>query len=497
MIPAISLRYGTLAFYIFLAACCVLYYCFPKKLRWAVLLAASCFFYVSVSTAPLQLIWFAASIAVSYLFSRLLERQAAGPENGRTEIDGTGNVGTGFAKSRALLTAGIVLTALPLVGTKCLYFIPGMTFSGLLLPVGLSFYTLQAVSYLADIAKGRIRAEKNPLRYALYISFFPQIIQGPIPRYNRLGAQLNEGHAFDMDNIMQGIRLSLWGFFLKLMIADKAGIVVNEVFDHYQVYNGGLYLLAALLYSIQLYADFQACVKMSQGMARCFGITLDENFARPYFAQSVKEFWRRWHITLSTWLRDYIYIPLGGNRKGKAARYLFLLITFLVSGFWHGNGVHFLFWGLLHALFQILGEIVPALWKRLFGKVPAVSAGIRRILTFLLVSAAWIFFRADSIRQGAFMLRSVFTDPSPWIFLNDSLFWLIMDGKEWIVLLLSVAVLFFVSFTQERGHAVSSWVQTRRLPLRWLIYLCVIWAIWIFGSYGTGFSAGDFIYGGF
>ena len=480
----ISLGYGTLAFYAFLVLCIVLYYCFPLKLRWTVLLAASCFFYYSVSASLFQLLVFASTIALSYGFSLLMERIAAkgAEKQGR--------------KDKALLIAASVISALPLLLSRFEgYFTASLSDSAagtlqLLIPVGLAFYSMQMISYLADIYRGRIKAVRNPLKYILFISFFPHIIQGPIPRYEQLGEQLLAGHRYDPENTMQGIRLTMWGFFLKLMIADKAGVIVDAVFDQYEIYSGGFILLAAVLYSVQLYADFQACVKMSQGMARFFGIRLEENFTRPYFAASVKEFWGRWHRTLSGWLRDYIYIPLGGSRKGKARRYLNLLVTFAVSGLWHGAGVHFLIWGILNALYIIAEDIAAPLRKKL-----SRSAGI--IITFILITIAWVFFRAPDTASALLMLKEVVTDPAPWIFTNDSIFWLIMDQKECIMLVLSVCLLFAVSLAQERGRSVSAKIAGLKLPARWAVYLFTIWILWIYGSYGSGFQAGDFIYGGF
>ena len=200
------------------------------------------------------------------------------------------------------------------------------------IPMGLAFYTLQMLSYLIDIASGKINAEKNLARYALYISFFPQILQGPIPRWSELAPQLFEGHEIREKNLREGLQLVLWGFFLKWMIADKAAILVNTVFDRFPSYQGVYILIAGILYSLQLYTDFLACVTLSQGVAQLFGISLADNSHQPYFSRSIREFWRRWHISLSRWLKDYVYIPLGGSRRGTAQKYRNLLLTFLISG---------------------------------------------------------------------------------------------------------------------------------------------------------------------
>ncbi|MDD7148995.1 MAG: MBOAT family O-acyltransferase [Lachnospiraceae bacterium] len=357
------------------------------------------------------------------------------------------------------------------------------------------------ISYLADIHKGTIDSQHHLLKYALFISFFPQIIQGPIPRYEQLEEQLVTGHTFDEKNFSKSLQMILWGLFLKFMIANKASVIVNNVFDNYEGYTGFYVLIAGILYSIQLYTDFLSCVCISQGSAGLFGIHLVDNFHHPYRAASIKDFWNRWHISLSRWLRDYIYIPLGGNRKGTLRKYLNLMITFLISGFWHGRGLQFLLWGLLHGLYQVIGSLTFHVRSRiyallqisrdsLFGKL------IQRITTFFLVMIGWIIFRAKDIPQGLTMLRSMFTTYNPWILFDDSLFSLGLVWKEWIILLLSILLLIAVECIQEK-ICIRDKILAQPLILRWIIYLGAIWVIWVFGSYGSDFIAQNFIYGDF
>ncbi|MBP3784353.1 MAG: MBOAT family protein [Butyrivibrio sp.] len=357
-----------------------------------------------------------------------------------------------------------------------------------IVPVGLSFYTLQMVAYLVDIYKGKVTAQRNIFKFALFASFFPQIIQGPIPRYEALSGQLYEGNEFDFDEFVGGLQLILWGFFLKFMIADKAGVVVNTVFDDYASYAGGYVLFAGVLYSLQLYADFLACTTLAQGVSQMFGIRLSDNFERPYFATSIKDFWRRWHISLSSWLRDYVYIPLGGSRKGAFRKYLNVVITFAVSGLWHGDSVKFVFWGLLHAFYQIAERPLDKV------KVPVI---LRRLGTFVLAMIGWIIFRADSLDSSFAMLKSMVTVWNPQIWTDGSLLELGLGGAEMVVLGVSLLALLVVSCMQERGVKVRDLVSSMNVAFRWVIYLLAIWAIWIFGTYGFGFNASDFIYGGF
>ena len=335
----------------------------------------------------------------------------------------------------------------------------------------------------------------------LFISFFPQIMQGPILRYKQLGNELYEGHSFDATRICRGAQLILWGFFLKFMIAERAAIFVNTVFDNSGMYLGMFALVAGILYSIQLYSDFLACVCMSKGVAEIFGITLFDNFQQPYFSRSIKEFWRRWHMSLSSWLRDYVYIPLGGSRKGLPRKYLNLVLTFLVSGAWHGNGIRFLIWGLLHAFYQIAGDLLkPAQMKAKaflgIKKDSLIEIWLDRIITFLLVMIAWIIFRADSFETGIRLITSIFTVHNYWIFWDNSLLSLGLDWKEWVVLATSVMILFKIERLQK-NVIIRDWILEQPLFFRWGLYLLGIAIVITFGTYGFGFNAADFIYRGF
>ena len=487
------MNYVSLSYYVFIIVLLILYYVLPKKYRWLILLSGSAYFYYTVIENRMQLAIFAVSIVVSYEFGLLIYKQRH-----KKHINPHVRLAT--------LWTGIIISALPLIASKAGDFICGSVIHKPLInwivPVGLAFYSMQMVAYLIDVYRGSILPQKDIFKYTLFTSFFPIIIQGPISRYNQLEKQLIEGHAYDIKNIMKGIQLVIWGFFLKMMIVDKAAVIVNAIFDNYQSYSGFYVLVAAVLYSIQLYADFMSCVTISQGTAQMFGINIIDNFYHPYFSPSVKEFWRRWHISLSSWLRDYVYIPLGGNRKGKISKYCNLIITFAVSGLWHGGRWKFLFWGILHAMYQIAGELTYNLRNRCFEKIQMpkdcnVRKIIETVFTFFFVMTAWIIFRAESLKTGIKMIINMFNTFNPWIFFDNSLFRLGLGQKEWEVLFMSIVVLFTVSFIQEKGIKIREWFAGQHLVVRWVIYLCAIWSIWIFGTYGFGFNAQDFIYGGF
>ena len=272
--------------------------------------------------------------------------------------------------------------------------IPGID---VILPVGISFYIFQALGYLIDVYRGDIYAEKNFLQYALFVSFFPQLVAGPIERSKNLLKQLAETKTFNYENVRQGLLIMLWGYFLKMVIADRSAILVNAVYAKYLEYKGFQLITANILFAIQIYCDFMGYSTIAKGAAKVLGFDLMENFHEPYFACSIKDFWRRWHISLSTWFRDYLYIPLGGSRCSTWKKYRNIMITFVVSGLWHGASLTFVFWGFIHGAYQLLEDFIAPYVERIITKLKinttVFSWKLLRILkTFILVDIAWIFF---------------------------------------------------------------------------------------------------------
>ncbi|WP_029320785.1 MBOAT family O-acyltransferase [Butyrivibrio sp. AE3004] len=477
--------YISLNYYVLVLLALVLYYAFPKKIRWIALLIADITFYVAFYKAGLWI--FLGTIIISYIAAVLMQRLQKG---GR----------------KAAFILGILGVAAPWFLIKNSNFVIAdilkMDPVNWITPLGISFYTLQLIAYLADVYTGKTEPEKNIAKYALFAGFFPQIIQGPIPRYKQLQPQLIDGNLFNEERFIKGFQQIIWGFFLKLVIADKAAVIVNTVFDNFPAYSGAYIWVASFLYSLQLYADFLACTTLARGVSGLFGIELINNFKRPYFSLSIKDFWRRWHISLSEWLRDYIYIPLGGNRHGKARKYINLVITFLLSGLWHGAGVKFLVWGAMHAFYQIIGEMTFNVRERAYEVCSITPESnkkrwIKQTGTFLLVNWAWIIFRADSLNKGLKLILHMFTDFNPWVLFNDRIFTLGLHWKEIVVLIISVFILIKVGQYQELGKSVGDKIYRQPLLIRWGIYIAAIVGIMLLGTYGFGFDAQDFIYGGF
>lgn len=480
------MSYTSMQYYALVIVTVLIYYLLPKRFRWtALMLGSSCFWMAACGENWLVPLVFLGSILISWASGMAIHRAKKG--------------------RNLLLFAAIVLSAAPLLiskmGTLFYSVVLRSSSPSWIVPLGLSFYSMQMIAYLADIYKEKIAPQKNFLKYYLFISFFPQLLQGPIPRYEEMEEQLFEGHKFDSSNLMNGIQLIIWGFFLKYMIADKAAVVVNTVFRTPNLFDGTHLLTAAVLYSFQLYTDFLACVTLSQGVSSIFGISLRDNFCHPYFATSIKDFWRRWHMSLSSWLKDYIYIPLGGNRKGMLCKYANLMITFAVSGVWHGASLNFIAWGLLHGAYQIAGDLTYGIREKIYkaagiAKNSLVYMTIKRMGTFVLVCIGWIIFRASSLSAGLQMIRRIVTDFNVVTLFTDHFYISGLDSKDWTVLILSLITLCFISWQQEK-RSLRAWFNQQVFFVRWMIYLAAICVIWIFGTYGFGFNAQDFIYGGF
>ena len=350
--------------------------------------------------------------------------------------------------------------------------LPGLNWA---VPVGISFFTFQAVGYMLDVYHKRIKAEKNLIDYILFVSFFPQIASGPISKADELLPQIKKERSFNYIQTVSGLKFLLWGMFLKVVLADRVGIYVDTVFASYQKYSGAGCALASVLYSIQIYADFAGYSLMAVGIAKTLGFDLINNFSRPYFAVSVTEFWKRWHISLTRWLTQQVYIPLGGNRCSKARNFLNILVTFLVSGIWHGANWTFIIWGFFHGICQIIEKFFGWSKKQYTGVVKF----LRIVLTFLLVTFAWTIFRSPSLGE-AFSYIGRFPSMSGRLLAEGS------------VLVYSVIALLPVAF-YEIMEEFFPWILIRiksKQWHRWVAYLFIFTMIMLLGV----FDGSSFIY---
>lgn len=363
-----------------------------------------------------------------------------------------------------------------------------------ILPVGISFYTFQALSYLIDVYKGDIKAERNIIRYALFVSFFPQLVAGPIERSRNLLSQIEQitGEKFAIKNIRDGLCLILYGFFLKIVLADRAATLVNIVFDNYTAYGFVELAMAAVLFAFQILCDFNGYTIIAQGSACMLGIKLMDNFRQPYLALSIRDFWRRWHISLTSWFTDYLYIPLGGSKKGFFRKIINTMIVFGVSGLWHGASWHFVVWGVLHGIYLNMENSIRLLKKRIHFQNKILKFSDKMICTlavFFLTDIAWVFFRSASVKNALlYFMQMTFS------YQNTSLLSLGLQWYDWLILIISITIMFIVDVLHEKGLGLRTLLYRERLWLRWLIYLAAFWGILMFGIYGVSYDASQFIY---
>lgn len=366
-----------------------------------------------------------------------------------------------------------------------------------LLPVGISFYTFQALSYTIDVYRKDVEAERNLGKYALFVSFFPQLVAGPIEKSKNLLHQFDERHSFDYVRVKNGLLLIIWGLFQKIVVADRLAILVNTVYNNPSDYKGFEIALATVFFAFQIYCDFSAYSDIARGVAEVMGFRLSRNFRSPYFSKSIQEFWRRWHITLGAWFKDYMYIPLGGNRQGKLRYYFNVTAVFLVAGLWHGATINFIIWGALHGIYQVIGDLLRPIKETIIKtfnlKTTAFSYRLFQVMvTFLLVNFAWIFFRATSFTSALIIVQNILYY-NPEVFINGSIYELGLDHKDMIVAILSIGVILGVNLLQRTG-SLRNKLSERNIGLRWSFYLGTIVLILIFGMYGPGYNPEQFIY---
>lgn len=476
--------FNSVTFLIFIAVVIPVYFLLPQKMRPVFLLAASYYFYMS---------WNVAYIGLLLGFTLLVFFLAGGIERSNRPAARKGLllIGLIFSFGALFLFKYFDDTALLLArGLERL----GLSVTPLqlnwILPVGISFYTFQLTGYLIDVYRGSMKHEKNFIMFALYISFFPQLVAGPIERAQNLLPQFRQKHTFHLETFRVNLLRVLWGYLKKVVIADRLAVFVDAVYSSPGDFGGWVTLLATLFFAVQIYCDFSGYCDIAIGIARIMGFRLMTNFDRPYMAVSIQEFWDRWHISLSTWLRDYLYIPLGGNRVSKGRYLMNVLITFTASGIWHGAGITFLLWGLIHGV-MVAGHRMLCGREKKSHSLP-VRWGFR-LLTFAAVCAAWVFFRAETMRDVVTVFGNLkeFSSLSGLVFNPSSQLYLCgLTGAELVISLVGIALLFGVEWRGDKLLLSSlRWIA----PVRWAVLLALLFACIIFGVYGAN-TVTQFIY---
>lgn len=473
--------FNSLQYAVFLPIVFALYWIVPHKWRWIVVLISSYYFYMCWNAKYLLLILFITGIS----FVGALGVEAAS-ERKRKKFW----VGLVVFVSLALLFVfkyfNFLSETLYSLFSVAQIEVPEIALN-LLLPVGISFYTFQSIGYIVDVYRGDIEAEHHFGKYAAFVAFFPQLVAGPIERANNLMPQLKEERHFSYEQAVYGVRLMAWGYFKKIVVADTLAIYVDKVYADMHFYQGSARLFAILFFTVQIYCDFSGYSDIARGTAKLFGVELMENFKSPYFAKSIREFWRRWHISLSTWFKDYVYIPLGGNRVSKVRNVWNLMVTFLLSGFWHGASWTFVAWGGLHGAVQVVEKRFDSAVRQKKGKV---IAGLRVFLTFLVVSVLWVFFRAQRFKDAAYMLVYCYVGfHNPLQYLRDGCTSLgigAWDAVKLVFILGLLAVFDYLSLKKDVLACVDKW----KLPYRWLLYIGFVVLIFLLAPA----SSAEFIY---
>ncbi len=456
------------AFFLFFPIVTAGYFLLKHEWRWGWLLLASCFFYMFFRPVYILILFF--TIAIDYTAGILIENH------------------TDKKKRRFWLIASIIANCSVLIFFKyinffnqTLYDLTGLGQSGsaplfdILLPVGLSFHTFQAMSYTIEVYRGKQKAERHLGIYSLYVMFYPQLVAGPIERPAHMLPQLHERHIFDYERVSKGLRRMLWGLFKKVVIADRLSFYVNMIYSQPENFSGNALIWATFFFGIQIYCDFSGYCDIAIGAANTMGFNLMENFRLPYFSRNISEFWNRWHISLSSWFRDYVYIPLGGNRKGIRKWIINILIVFAISGLWHGASWTFVIWGLIHGTCLIIYQLIG---KKI--KIPTI---ISVILTFSVVIIAWIFFRANTATDAFYILRH-------FIPTKNNLIGLPLISPASFVLNFLLIGLLFVSESIIEEERKTGYIVIRKPALRYILNFSMIMLILLFGI----FEEQSFIY---
>jgi len=472
------------------------YFVFPQRLRNLWLLVVSYYFYMNWNAGYALLL--AGSTAITYVCGLLIDRYKKKEQMGLAKISMAACLLTNLGLLFFFKYSNFFIENLNRV---CSILKVERNFSqfDILLPVGISFYIFQALSYTMDVYRGKIEATRNPFRYALFVSFFPQLVAGPIERSDHLLVQFDKKQKFEVDRVREGLLLMLWGLFMKIVIADNIAATVTMIYENYEAYSGVEIIIATVLFAFQIYCDFGGYSKIAIGSARVLGFELMENFNSPYMASSITDFWRRWHISLTSWFRDYLYIPLGGNRKGKIRKYVNHLTVFLVSGLWHGAEWTYIAWGGLNGMYLVIESATQEIRQkvRAFFRVKEESFGYhlwQRVITFVWIDLAWMFFRSTGFHTTFLMLKKIVTDLQISKLFGWAVYNIGIDAQLLLVLTLSILLLMVVDYFKYKGKDIVQFVFNQGTLFRWCVYLGLLGMIVIYGAYGSTYTQTEFIY---
>lgn len=501
--------FNSVDFLLFFPIVLLIYFIIPKKCRYIWLLVVSYYFYMSWN--PRYVIFLGFSTIITYAAGVFIGRQR---ERQKQEVETDYNH---RRTEKLLFVVCLILNFSMLAVFKYTNFMIenieavfqqlGVAFSkpsfDLLLPVGISFFTFQSAGYLIDVYRGDVKAEKNVLKYALFISFFPNILSGPIERAKNMLPQINNCKnmkLWNYERITTGAVYMLWGYFLKMVVADRSALLVNTVYGNYRMYGSTALVMATIFFAVQIYCDFASYSYLALGAAKIMGFDIIQNFEAPYLSKSISEFWRRWHISLSSWLRDYLYIPLGGNRKGTVRKHINTMIVFLVSGIWHGAQWGYVVWGLLHGGYIVIGEITKPFRKKAVEKFHVHTEAfsykvLQTVLTFILVCFSWIFFKTEQLSAAIEVIRRIIVKWDPWTLFDGTMYTWGLTDKDFRITIFVIIILLVVDYIKKKKkESMIAILNRQNIWFRWGIYLFICCAIYVWGQYGAGHDPQAFLY---
>ncbi len=471
--------FNSIEFLVFFVIVTALYFTLPHKIRWLLLLVSSCYFYMVF--VPVYILILGFTIVIDYIAGIYLEKLHGKQRKWFLIASLIANIGV-LAVFKYYNFLNDILTSI-LNGFSINNNIPYLS---ILLPIGLSFHTFQAMSYTIEVYRGKQKAERNFGIYALYVMFYPQLVAGPIERPQNLLHQFYEIKKFDYIRVVEGLKLMLWGFFKKLVIADRLAIYVDAVYNNAEYHNGTTLIIATIFFAFQIYCDFSGYSDIAIGAARIMGINLMTNFNRPYFSQSISEFWKRWHISLSTWFKDYLYISLGGNKVSIPKWYFNLFLVFLISGLWHGANWTFIIWGAINGFYLVVAIITQKTRSRFenfmgLNNFPVLLNFIKIFITFCLACFSWIFFRANNLTEALLIINKIFTQHQQIYIGNQAIF---------LYSLFGILALIIFEIKHEYFNEKFSLFNNKRWIVRNMSYAILIIIILLIGV----FDGGQFIY---
>ena len=522
-----SLNFTSFFFYIFIVVIAFTYY-MVKKYQWIVLLFFSLIFYATWGWKAIPFIF--ASSVIAYYAALSITGRYTKCDDQINELTGSGadkaEIGkvkkTAKDHNRVILVISVILMLSLLVYVKAGNLLVGaLSLSGevsIIVPVGISYYTFSLIGYVADCYWRKEQAEGNYYKLLLFAAYFPKVLQGPISKYRDLAPQLFSTHQFDYKKLCYGIQRMLWGYFKKLVIADRLALFVNEVYGDYVHKSGSMLLVATVFGAFQLYCDFSGCMDIACGFSEILGIKLEENFRRPFFSESAAEFWRRWHITLGVWFKDYVYMPLsvsprmmklmsrvksrfGMSVAKHVGTVLSLSVVWILTGLWHGTGWNYVVWGVYWGILIILGVLLEPAYRRL-AELCHINTDspewrlFRRVRTFLLFMISRVLTIPGDIRISWDVFGRILTKFKPWELVDGKIFTMGLDRANFTAVSIFLILLLHVSRYQEAGdgRSVRDWLSERQIVARWILLYALFFGILIFGIYGPGYDASSFVY---